>query len=369
MGILPKRMSNYLRWRSSQSKQADAAYKPMSQRAFRLGEWLDQHHYCGIDVAAHYPASRISTVSAFAMVGWLNLADLTKNEVYRRKAEACLELVLEDQTAQGCWLFPYPFRKNAKDYPYSCENFMTLECLIQYANRTGQKDRASASVQKAIGYLLDYVGHDRGAFYYSAADKIRVPNISSMAARVFAESAALLQQPDHLELARTFARYCIGQQEDDGGYPYYEGQLEVCVPYHALETWELWEANKRLNDPAVAESVARAVQFLRRTLAQQGYATFAPSRGRSQVFKTAIWSAKAFLTTGFLEEAGRHLAYGLTRHSIPETGGYFYLLRSFFGMPMPIFSTPFIRYNASAFEICTTWLCATAATQSATKAS
>ena len=345
------------RWRRGQRRPLSRDPHLLLGRMTALGDWLEGRNYVGIDVNPDNPSKFIATVPAFASIGWLNLTDLTRNSIYRRKADACLSKILDDQQADGCWLFPYRFRKNPPDFPYACESFMTIEGLMAYATRIEKTDRLTTAIDKALQFLLTNVGYDGNAFYYSSADKIRIPNISSMAARVFAEAGMLFRRADYTELAGRFALYCVSQQEQDGSYPYTEGQREVCVPYHALETWELAEANRWLANPDVSHSLSRAIQFLDRTLQENEYATFYPLRRRGGLLKTPIWSAKAFLSMGLVEKALDHFCRGLELFGIPDAGHYFYVMQNFRGFRFPQCDTPYIRYNASAFEIGTSLLC------------
>lgn len=333
----------------------DSAF--LLERMISLGNWLEAQDYVGIDVSPTNPPGFMTTVPAAALIGWLNLAEVTGDAAYRRKADACLRRILDDQQPEGSWLFPYRFRKNPPNFPYACENFMTLEGLMAYARRMGKTDRLLLAMDKALQFLLDNVGYDREAFFYSPADKIRIPNISSMAARVFSEAAGLLAKPEYAEQAFRFARYCVSQQDPSGSYPYAEGADEVSVPYHALETWELAEANRQFHDPEIGRSLDKAIQFLDRALAENGYAYFYPAQNRSAVMKTPIWSAKAFLSMGLPEKARTHFWRGLDLFGIPGTAHYFYAVQDFHGFKLPRLDTPYIRYNASVMEIGTELLC------------
>jgi hypothetical protein len=346
-----------VRWRFGQRQTRRREPSFLLERMILLGDWLEAQDYVGIDVKPNHPPRFMATVPASALIGWLNLADVEGDAAYRRKADVGLQRILNDQKADGCWLFPYRFRKNPPDFPYACENFMTIEALMAYAARIEKTDRLLASIDQALQFLLNRVGDENGAFYYSPADKIRIPNISSMAARVFAEAAALLGKPEYAERAIRFARYCVSQQAPDGSYPYMEGASEVSVPYHALEIWELAEANRRFNDPEIARSLAEAIRFLGRTLAENGYAYFYPAKNRAAVLKAPIWSAKAFLSMGLLDQALAHFWRGLELFGVPGAGHYFYLLQDIHGFRFPRLDTPYVRYNASTMEIGTSLLC------------
>lgn len=335
----------------------------LAARLLALGQWLHGMDYVGHDVRVEYPPREISTVPAFGMMGWINLHRLTGCEAYLEKARYCLSRLFATQTPQGSWPFPYPFRNNPPGFVYSCESFMTLRALLCYHEHLAPEAEIIQRVERAIRYLLSHIGHEDGVFWYSAADHIRVPNISSMAANVLARAALLTSNGEWSKLARSLAGYCLEQQREDGAYPYVEGHPRVYLPYHALETWELAEANEVLQEEAIAASTDRAMVFLTRVL-QVGYRSYDDDHdGRRQyLFKTPLWSAKAYLIHGDCATARRHLMPAMRLYRYPGQSYCFYRLNRRRLGPLlieyPSFRSNFARYNASCFEIGTRLLLA-----------
>lgn len=348
------RLIDTVRWYSAQFGYFETKYDNFILKTIKLGEWLRKCNYIGIDVSNKNPPRLISTVPAFAMLGWLNLADFCNNELFLGFAKNCLDILLHEQIEEGCWLFPYKFRNNPEGFAYSCENFMTIECMMEYWRRMDKPEYIRQSVAKALKYLLERIGHRDGTFWYSSADKIYVPNISSMAARVFAEASKIYENPVYFELAKIFVGYCISQQTCNGAYPYFQDKPMVYIPYHALEIWELYEANKVLQDQLVDKSLRQAIDYLRLFIERNGYVSHDPLSSKAQLMKTPVWVAKSFLVNGFIKEAKKHLFHGLRLFEVPgRTAHYFYRLENFMGLMLPSLDTCFIRYNSSAFEIST----------------
>lgn len=353
MNRKPRLLLDTVRWYARRLRPDRSSYDHLLTRAVGLGMWLRKCDYTGIDVSVDNPPKAISTVPALAMVGWLNLCDITGDKFYRDQADECLGRILAEQTEEGCWLFPYRFRDNPAGFPYSCENFMTIECLMDYWNLAENSPPVLRSLEKGLAYLLEAVGNEGGIFWYSARDRIRVPNISSMAARAFATGSQMIGNPEYLRLAEVFAEYCISQQSENGGYPYLQDDPRVYVPYHALEIWELAEANKVLRNPNLARSIRRAVTYLLSFINRNGYESWDPVSPGTFLMKTPVWSAKALLAADMVQAAFRHLTRGLEVFRVPAQDSYFYILSTFRAIKVPVFDSCFIRYNASTFEVCT----------------
>jgi hypothetical protein len=351
----------WLRWWAQQAKPIDAV--ALRGQLLALGEWLHDSDYVGHDVRPTYLPAAISTVPALAMLGWINLQRLTGEARYEARARACWQRLLDTQTDDGVWPFPYAFRRNPPGHVYACETLMTLRALLDYHKRLSADAETLVRVRAGVEYLLREVGHEGGVFWYSATDHIRVPNISSMAANVLARAGRLLGRDQWLALASELAGYCVAQQRADGAYPYEEGAPRVYIPYHALETWELTEANALLGDPLLAASTERALVYLGVAL-RAGYRSYDDDHdGRRQfLFKTPIWSAKAFLTMGELATARGHLLRAMRRHRAPGAPYYLYLLNRRRLGPLtityPSLRSDYMRYNASCFEIGTRLLLA-----------
>jgi len=321
----------------------------IEQRILGLGQWLKDRNYVGIDVRADYGPQEISTVPAFALMGWLNLYLATEKAFYLQEAEHCLDLLLASQTPEGGWRFPYPFRDNPPGFFYACENFMTVRALLYYCEQAEPHSLILKSIQKALAFLLQEIGHQGGLFWYSKADRIRVPNISSMAANVFARASQLLGDAHFSKLAREFAYYCLKTQSKDGAYPYFEAQEMVYLPYHALEIWELSEANEILSLPELDQSTNHALEYLREYLDRWQYRSMSMSRGRRQTWllKTPLWIAKAFQSKRQLSEAQVHLDQALRIFWHPVQRACFYQLRRVSMGPLtleyPLLDSLFIR--------------------------
>lgn len=322
-----------------------------------VGSWLAGKDYVGSDVKAEYPAAELSTALGFAMVGWIELFALLKEPRLVEHAEECLERLLESQTGEGAWPFPYPFGENPAGLVYACETFMTLRSLLHYVEFVEEDERVVESIRRGLDHLVAHVGYEGGVFWYSAADRIVVPNISSMAANVFARAHRLLGREELLEKAQEFAAFCVQQQRQDGAYPYFGLGTKVYIPYHALEIWELQETNEVLADEELRSSVRGAIEYLTRYLRDRGYrSTDIDDRWRTVLlFKTPLWAAKAYLATGDMERAIHHLARSLQLFQIPGEPQCFYMLQRIgsrrIGLERPMMSTTFMRYNASLFEI------------------
>lgn len=331
--------------------------------ALNVGEWLRSNEYIGMDVRVGSPPAEFSTTLASSIGGWLNLSRYTGDPGYHAEAESCLERLTSTQTAEGGWAFPLPFRSNLAGISYSCETFMTLEPLLYHYGMLNSRV-VSACVEKGLDFLLGKVGHVNGAFWYSEADRIRIPNVSAMAANVLARASAFLDRPELLDVARASVDFCLSEQTSKGAFPYEAGQNRVYVPYHALEIWELARANEILNDARIDCSIERATEYLR-GLFSKGYDSFSSgiSRRRNCLLKTPLWGARAFLYTGNRDEALCHFSSAIRTFQIPQSGAYFYSLLTFgdgvFRLRWPRFAAVFIRYNASLFEIATELLLAT----------
>ncbi len=350
-------MKNYKIWFNRQSQIYTRNYEDLFRKILDIGYSLTQKKYIGYDVNVRYPAKLISTVLSLSLVGWLNLFSIEKNEEYLQYANNCIDQLLTHQLDDGSWLFPYAFRNNPPEFPYSCENFMTVRPLIYALDfPINNRNKVRAAVRKNLSFLIENIGYQDGLFWYSKSDHIEVPNISSMASNTFAHASALFRDKGYLDLAYSFAKYCIKNQADDGSYPYFANQSMVYIPYHALEIWELIEANEFLKLNEVESSVENAISFLHNFIEKHGFYSKFPKKGfrHSILLKTYIWSAKASLIYGDIERGTKYYLKGLNKFLLPEND-VFYQIKEYdlvlFSFQIPKHKTKFIRYLASLFEI------------------
>lgn len=354
---------NLIKWyRARLSGGQRLSLRGIRARVINLGNWLKERNYIGFDVRADAPPREISTVYGFGLNGWINLYRLSGQEAFLREAEACLERLLATQTLEGVWLFPYPFRNNSANFPYACENFMTLRALFYYWEHVERSPRVVQSIQVCMDFLIESIGYEGGIFWYSSADRIKVPNISSMAANAFARAYLVLGDGRYIKQAKIFADYCVDKQSSDGAYPYFEGKDMVYVPYHALETWELQEANDVIKSDRIEKSTNQAMIYLTDCFRTRGYTSYSTGRSirHTYLFKTPLWGAKAYLSKRDLTSASKHLGRALSIFQSPGRACYFYILRRIgvtgLALEYPVLCSTFIRYNASCFEIGTSLL-------------
>lgn len=347
----------FSRWFISRIRSKTLSQEVLQLKLVNLGNYLKRINYLGYDGKIGNPVKEISTVYSSSLMGWYYLYLLTSNQSFLDNSHFCLERILNSQTKNGCWLFPYAFRKNPPDHPYACENFMTLRSLFFAYDNFDQSPNVKNAIERSIEFLRNQIGYKGGIFWYSRTDKIEVPNISSMAANAFSRASRIFHDSELLKQSREFADYCVKEQSGDGAYPYFANDRMIYIPYHALEMWELVEANEILNDKKIYASIERAKLFLIRYLSRFKYLSAIPSNSirRKIIFKTPIWSAKAFLYTGEFDRALEHFYRGLMMFEDPAGDHYFYYLNDIgprkISCKFPLFTSQFIRYNAFALEI------------------
>lgn len=334
----------------------------LKTKILSLGSWLENKHYKGIDVSIKNPPKEISSTIAFSCIGWINFYLKYGEKDYLIKAENCLLKLLRMKSDEDLWLFPYKFRDNPPNFPYSCENFMTLNALFYYMDKIRKREDIVENIERTLNSMLNRIEYTQnGCFYYSPRDKIKVPNISSMAANIFAKAYLIYNDNSYLEKAHLFANYCIKNQRDDGGYNYFSNQKMVYIPYHALEIWELLEANRIIKSSELKKSINKAIDFIREYYNKNHYFS-CDTHSRSVIkkftilFKTPLWMAKAFLMAGDYHFALKHYKKSIKLFRVSNNSPYyFYLLKIFklgpFKFSRPQISSIFIRYNASCFEI------------------
>jgi len=332
----------------------------IEQIILELGKELKNSNYEGIDVNKSYPRTVLSTGYGFCCNGWINLYKIYGRKKYLNEAEKCIERILDMQTEEGLWLFPYPFEGKSPDIAYACENFMTLDSLLKFYVEIEELSLIKNSVFKAIEAMIKKMGYTKhGCFFYSPGDKIRVPNISSMAASIFSKVGQLFQKKEYIEKAVLFSSYCTKNQNLDGGFRYFEENKMVYIPYHALELWELTETNLILKNRELDQSIQRALNYLKSYLLSFNYMSKTDEikmRILPLLFKTPLWSAKAFLRSNDMYECNTHFTSAITLFKIPHSSEFFYYL---YGVRinnkllfyLPDFDSIFLRYNASCFEI------------------
>jgi len=354
-------VSNMLKWYKNQLfrsiKQSELSLEEIKAAVLNLGNWLKDQRYKGKDVSITNSPERISTSYSFSLIGWMNLYKLYGKEFYLEEAKHCLHKILEEQQPDGEWLFPYKFRNNPAYFPYACENFMTLESLLSWWHDIEQRSDISKSIEKNLMFLRDYVGYSRGAFWYSPTDKIKVPNVSSMAANVFGKAYILFNDKNYLRYTIDFVNYCISNQTPKGAFPYFEGKHKVYIPYHALEIWELKEANMIINSKKVNEALRKATEYLTHHFQVYSYSSYnVLSIFSIYMLKTPLWAAKAYLAMGDFLSALKHFSRAVYLFEVPRKPYFFNYIECFLikqnAIPLrPILSSVFIRYNASCFEI------------------
>lgn len=322
-----------------------------------LGNWLKDQKYLGIDVTITNPPKEMSTVYSFSLIGWINLYKLYGTKSFLDEAKYCLNRILTEQRPNGEWLFPYKFRRNPAYFPYACENFMTIKSLFTYLNEINQRNDITNSIKKNLDFLINYIGHDEGVFWYSPTDKIKVLNISSMAANIFTKAYVLFNDVNYLKKANIFANYCIANQTIDGAFPYFEGISLVYIPYHALEIWELKEANTILNNKKIETSLEKGIKYLTNYFNEHSYSSYNQHRKYNTImFKTPLWYAKAYLTMNDYSSALKHFTNAIYLFQVPKKPYFFnyikyLLLKENITPSYLILSSIFMRYNASCFKI------------------
>lgn len=351
-------VANLIKWYAAQrSGEGRVGLERIRAGTLALGDWLKGQNYVGVDVAVGNPPKQLSTVLGFSLTGWVNLHTASGEPQFLREAEQCLERLLAMQTPEGAWLFPYRFRNNRPDFPYACESFMTLRALLHYCEHVEPDQQVARSIQRGIHFLVENIGCEAGIFWYSAADRITVPNVSSLAANVFARASRVLNNHRYLEQAKVLADYCIDQQTEEGAYPYFGGGDMVYVPYHALEIWELQEANEVIHSEKITDSTNRGVDYLTNYFRTRGYLSRSTEQGfrHTYLFKTPLWGARAYLVKKDPANSLKHFAHAVSLFQFPRKPCYFYLLHrtrlSGFSIDFPILRSTFIRYNASCFEV------------------
>jgi len=322
-----------------------------------LGNWLKEQSYIGRDVRATNPPKEISTVYSFSLIAWINLYKLYGKELFLQEAKHCLDRIIKEQQSSGEWLFPYEFRSNPAYFPYACENFMTVKSLFSYWNRIEQRKDIAESINKNLIFLLNHIGCNKGVFWYSPTDKIKVPNISSMAANIFAKAYILFNDVSYLKNAEMFTNYCIANQNVNGSFPYFEGESLVYIPYHELEIWELKEANFIMNNKKIEASLTKAIKYLTDHFREHSYTSNNLDRKflTTIMFKTPLWATKAYLAMNDYFSALKHFARSRL-FQVPRKPYFFnYVtgvsLKNTIIPLWPNFSSVFMRYNASCFEI------------------
>jgi len=352
-----------IQWHLSQLQpRSSFADDELLQILLDLGEWLHQRDYRGPELASSAPHHQLSTSLAFSLAGWLNLHRLLGESRYLERAGYCLTRILEAQTSAGTWLFPYPFRNNPADFPYSCENLMTLRALLSYATTVGETQEIAISIRAGLDFMEQEIGFEHGIVWYSSADHIIVPNVSSLAANVYARAARLFSEGPLLDRAREFAGSCVDAQAGSGAHPYFGGEEMVYMPYHALETWELIEANEILADPRIIQSTDRAIAYSSDFLSHYGYASTNrnPSASSMRLFKTPVWVARSYALHGNRDLAQAHLSNAWRQYNRPGREMAFYTIRQLalgpLKLSLPDFAAVFTRYNASFFEVGTNLL-------------
>lgn len=351
----PDRLIGWYRARRHERKDEAAG---IEEKVLQLGEWLKGRDYKGADVDVWNPWTRLSTTYGFSLIGWLNLYGRYANERYLAEAEHCLDRLLSLQGADGSWLFPYAFGGNPSNFPYACENFMTLRALFRYCEEIGPERAVAQRINKALKFMTENIGYDDGIFWYSPSHRYieEIPNISSMAASTFAKAYLMLNDSKFLKRAQEFATYCVSKQTEEGAFVYLAGEDTVYVPYHALEVSELKEANEILERKNIAKAIAAGVAYLGRHFQQYHYSSHNTDRGISVVlFKTPLWMARAYLVCESLQTAVRHYKNAIDLFAIPDEPHYFSMVlqvrlggRGFY---YPALRSSFMRYNASCFEI------------------
>jgi len=322
-----------------------------------LGNWLKKNKYLGKDVKINNPIKEMSTVYSFSLIGWINLYNLYKKKSYLDEAKYCLKKILKEQKSNGEWLFPYALRNNPEYYPYACENFMTLKSLFMYWNSIEKRKDIRRSIRKNLNFLLNYIGNDEGVFWYSPKDKIKVPNISSMASNIFAKAYILFNDVNYLKLADKFIKYCITNQATNGAFHYFEGESLVYIPYHALEIWELKEANTILNSKAIESSLRKAIKYLTEYFKEYSYSSNnLDKKFITVIFKTPLWATEAYLAMDDYFSALKHFKKAVCLFQVPGKPYFFnyimgLLLKNTFIPIWPKLRSVFMRYNASCFEI------------------
>ncbi len=191
----------------------------LKKEVLLLGNYLENQNYYGIDVDIRNKPEKLSTTLGFSCMGWINLYKSSEKIEYLDKADRCLaEIIKTIDSNKNLWLFPFKFRNNPKNFPYSCENFMTLEAIFYYLENIEKKEELLVLIKKILKTMIREIGFsEEGCFWYSSRDKIEVPNISSMAANVFAKAYSVFNEKEYLQKANLFANYCINNQRKDGG--------------------------------------------------------------------------------------------------------------------------------------------------------
>jgi hypothetical protein len=285
---------------------------------------------------------RYATGDSQLILAFLNLYELTGDMTYIEKARELARSLLETSIpghSGHCWGYPFAWENNCglwqRDTPVITATPYCFEAFVGLFDETGEQsflDTAASIARFVHKDLVDSpTSADAAAASYSPIDRSHVVNASAYRAMVMFEAAHRFGVSEYHETGQRNLNFILQTQREDGAWVYAtdEPSQRFIDHFHTVFVIKnLIKLNRRLNSPAVAESVRKGYDYYRRELfSADGLPKSFSVKPRTQIVQLEMYNFAEAITLGALlandiPEAFAHsqqLATVLARqHQLPD---------------------------------------------------
>ena len=222
---------------------------------------------------------KFATADAHLGLAFLNLYEITGEQIYLEKAEALGQslLALSVPGYHGyCWGYPFDWQQNTglwkKNTPFITGTPYCFELFAKLFDMT--EEQRYLDVCRGIAEFVDKDLHDTPtsptatACSYSPIDHGLVLNTSAYRAMVLFDAANRLDKREYAVTATGNLNFILENQREDGSWLYSldEGERFVDHFHTCFVLKNLWKINQRLQSPDVSQALRKGFAYYEREL-------------------------------------------------------------------------------------------------------
>jgi hypothetical protein len=222
---------------------------------------------------------KFATANAHLGLAFLNLYEITGEQLHLEKAEALAKSLL-DLSVPGyrgyCWGYPFDWQNNTglwkKNTPFITGTPYCFELFAKLFDVT--EEQRYLDVCRGIAEFVDKDLHDTPtsptatAGSYSPIDHGLVLNTSAYRTMVLFDAANRLDKREYAVTATGNLNFILENQRDDGSWLYSldEGERFVDHFHTCFVLKNLWKLNQRLQSPKVADAIRKGFVYYKKEL-------------------------------------------------------------------------------------------------------
>ncbi len=258
---------------------------------------------------------RFATADAQLALAFLNLHALSGEKKFLARAEEFAAHLLRTSIpgySGHCWGYPFDWQNNhglwKRNTPFITATPYCFEVFLGLHDATGEPRHLE--VAESIARFVQNDLHDTptspdaAAGSYSPNDHSQVLNASAYRVMVLAEAARRFHEPRYQQTARRNLNFILQNQRDDGAWLYaldHPSERFIDHFHTCFVLKNLVKVNRRWNDAAVTQAIAKGYEYYRRELFDaEGLPKSFTIQPRTQLVKLEMYNFAEAITLGAL---------------------------------------------------------------------